>query len=292
MPRVRRRSSASTTLSCSSTGNLAGAVAARAAAEGLEAAVFVPADLEPEKLAAAAVYGPTHLCGQRHVRPLLPALGGAVVRAAVGIRQRQPALVLRRGLEDTRIRGRRAARLGRRLTSSRSRSPRARSSTRSDRDSGSCARSASSTARRRARRRPGGGLPPGRDRLRDGRARHAGAAGHGRALARDREPGRRRLRRRRPPAPPAERSTPWRRRTIGENMALLAADDRRVRRDGDRRHARRAARRDRRRRARRALPRVVLLVTGDGLKTPQPGRAHVRSVRDRGGRGRVRRRRC
>jgi threonine synthase len=47
------------TLACSSTGNLAGAVAARAAAEGLEAAVFCPADLEPEKLAAAAVYGPT-----------------------------------------------------------------------------------------------------------------------------------------------------------------------------------------------------------------------------------------
>jgi threonine synthase len=46
------------TLSCSSTGNLAGAVAARAAAEGLEAAVFVPSDLEPETLAAAAVYGP------------------------------------------------------------------------------------------------------------------------------------------------------------------------------------------------------------------------------------------
>ncbi len=45
------------TLSCSSTGNLAGAVAARAAAEGMEAAVFVPADLEPEKLAAASVYG-------------------------------------------------------------------------------------------------------------------------------------------------------------------------------------------------------------------------------------------
>ena len=46
------------TLSCSSTGNLAGAVAARAAAEGMDAAVFVPSDLEPEKLAAAAVYGP------------------------------------------------------------------------------------------------------------------------------------------------------------------------------------------------------------------------------------------
>ena len=48
-----------TTLACSSTGNLAGAVAARAAAEGMDAVVFVPADLEPEKLAAAAAYGPT-----------------------------------------------------------------------------------------------------------------------------------------------------------------------------------------------------------------------------------------
>jgi threonine synthase len=46
-----------TTLSCSSTGNLANAVAARAAAEGLEAVVLCPADLEPEKLLATAVYG-------------------------------------------------------------------------------------------------------------------------------------------------------------------------------------------------------------------------------------------
>ena len=48
-----------TTLACSSTGNLAGAVAARAAAEGLDAAVFCPVDLEHEKLLSAAVYGPT-----------------------------------------------------------------------------------------------------------------------------------------------------------------------------------------------------------------------------------------
>jgi threonine synthase len=48
-----------TTLACSSTGNLANAVAARAAAEGLEAAVFCPADLEPEKMTATAVYGAT-----------------------------------------------------------------------------------------------------------------------------------------------------------------------------------------------------------------------------------------
>ena len=47
------------TLACSSTGNLANAVAARAAAEGLEAVVFCPADLEPEKLTATAVYGAT-----------------------------------------------------------------------------------------------------------------------------------------------------------------------------------------------------------------------------------------
>jgi threonine synthase len=47
------------TLACSSTGNLANAVAARTAAEGLEAVVFCPADLEPEKLVATAVYGAT-----------------------------------------------------------------------------------------------------------------------------------------------------------------------------------------------------------------------------------------
>jgi len=47
------------TLACSSTGNLANAVAARAAAEGMEAAVFCPVDLEPEKLVATAVYGAT-----------------------------------------------------------------------------------------------------------------------------------------------------------------------------------------------------------------------------------------
>ena len=47
------------TIACSSTGNLAGAVAARAAADGLQAAVFCPASLEPEKLVAASVYGAT-----------------------------------------------------------------------------------------------------------------------------------------------------------------------------------------------------------------------------------------
>ncbi|HEX4929706.1 MAG TPA: threonine synthase [Gaiellaceae bacterium] len=48
-----------TTLACSSTGNLAGAVAARAAVEGLDSAVFCPAGLEREKLLPTAAYGAT-----------------------------------------------------------------------------------------------------------------------------------------------------------------------------------------------------------------------------------------
>jgi threonine synthase len=44
-------------LACASTGNLAGAVAAQAAALGLDAYIFVPADLEREKIIAASVPG-------------------------------------------------------------------------------------------------------------------------------------------------------------------------------------------------------------------------------------------
>jgi threonine synthase len=46
-------------LACASTGNLAGAVAAHAARAGLEAYVFIPADLEPAKITSAAIYGAT-----------------------------------------------------------------------------------------------------------------------------------------------------------------------------------------------------------------------------------------
>ncbi|GII65169.1 threonine synthase [Sphaerisporangium krabiense] len=45
------------TLSCSSTGNLAGAVTAAAARAGLDACVFIPADLEEPKIVMASVYG-------------------------------------------------------------------------------------------------------------------------------------------------------------------------------------------------------------------------------------------
>src|SRR5215212_9819295 len=45
------------TVACASTGNLANAVAAHAAAAGLESYVFIPADLEEQKVLATGVYG-------------------------------------------------------------------------------------------------------------------------------------------------------------------------------------------------------------------------------------------
>jgi threonine synthase len=47
------------TLACASTGNLSAAVAAAAAAHGLRAVVFIPADLEPAKIAQARALGAT-----------------------------------------------------------------------------------------------------------------------------------------------------------------------------------------------------------------------------------------
>src|SRR5271166_2873399 len=45
------------TVGCSSTGNLANAVAAQCAQQGIDACVFIPADLEPAKILNTAVYG-------------------------------------------------------------------------------------------------------------------------------------------------------------------------------------------------------------------------------------------
>ncbi len=47
------------TVGCSSTGNLANAVAAQAAAGGFKTYIFVPADLEPEKILGTEIYGAT-----------------------------------------------------------------------------------------------------------------------------------------------------------------------------------------------------------------------------------------
>jgi threonine synthase len=51
-------------VACASTGNLANAVAAHAAAAGLESYVFIPADLEEQKVLATGVYG-THVVAVR-----------------------------------------------------------------------------------------------------------------------------------------------------------------------------------------------------------------------------------
>src|SRR6266566_5504118 len=51
-------------VACASTGNLAGAVAAHAAAAGLQSYVFIPANLEEQKVLATGVYG-THLVAVR-----------------------------------------------------------------------------------------------------------------------------------------------------------------------------------------------------------------------------------
>jgi threonine synthase len=45
------------TVGCSSTGNLANAVASQAAAGGFKSFIFVPAELEPEKIIATQIYG-------------------------------------------------------------------------------------------------------------------------------------------------------------------------------------------------------------------------------------------
>ena len=99
------------TVACASTGNLANAVAAHAAAAGLDSYVFVP--VQPRG-AEAARHGrlrhqPRWRARQlrRRQPPLHPALRGA----PVGVREREPAPVLRRGLEDARLRDGRAARL-------------------------------------------------------------------------------------------------------------------------------------------------------------------------------------
>ena len=126
------------TLACASTGNLANAVAAAGAALGVETYVFIPSDLEEQKILATGVYG-TNLVKVKgnydDVNRLCTELSGE--RESLGVRQRQPAPLLRRGLQDARLRDRRAARLGRRPTASSRRSPRARCTRSSPRASAS-----------------------------------------------------------------------------------------------------------------------------------------------------------
>ena len=87
-------------VACASTGNLANAVAAHAAAAGLESYVFIPSDLEEQKILATGVYGTNLVAVKRQLRRREPALPGAGRRARLGVREREHEALLRRGLED------------------------------------------------------------------------------------------------------------------------------------------------------------------------------------------------
>ena len=96
------------TVGCSSTGNLANAVAAQAARLGLKTYILVPADLEPAKILNTQVYGATLVRvdgNYDHVNRLCVADCRAL---QLGIRQRESASLLCRGIEDGGLRDCRA----------------------------------------------------------------------------------------------------------------------------------------------------------------------------------------
>ena len=98
-------------VACASTGNLANSVAANAAAAGLTSYVLIPADLESGKVLGSLVYG-TQVIGIHgaydQVNRLCSEIAG---KYGLGFRERQPAALLRRRLEDDGVRDRRTTRL-------------------------------------------------------------------------------------------------------------------------------------------------------------------------------------
>ena len=184
------------TIACASTGNLANAVSAHAAAAGLESYVLIPADLEREKIIATGAYGTNIVAIKGNYDAVNRLCTELVGRAPVGVREHQPAALLRRGLQDARVRDRRAARLGAARTAWWRRSPPARCSRRSRAASASSstpgwsrASCRTSTAPRRSAARRW------RPRSRRGHRRlPPGQAGHDRQVAGHRQPGRRPVR--------------------------------------------------------------------------------------------------
>ena len=95
---------------CASTGNLANSVAAHAARAGMDSVVLIPHDLEAAKVTMTTVYGGHGHRRRGHLRRREPAVRRADQRAPeLGLRQRQRAHLLRRGLQDPGLRDRRAA---------------------------------------------------------------------------------------------------------------------------------------------------------------------------------------
>ena len=197
------------TVACASTGNLANAVAAHAAAAGLESYVFIPLDLEEQKVLATGVYG-TNLVAVRgnydDVNRLCTELSGEHEWAFVNINMRPYYAEGSKTLafETCRAARVRAARPGRLPD-------RVGLAVHEDRARlRGVARARALIDGRAAdvQRRPGGGLLAGRDRVRGGPGLlPPGQAGHDRQVAGDRQPRRRAVRARPRPAHRRARST-------------------------------------------------------------------------------------
>ena len=88
------------TVSCSSTGNLANSVAAQAARNGFKAVIFIPADLELAKIIGTQVFGAKLVRISGSYDQVNRLCSQIADERHLGIRECQPAPVLRRGFED------------------------------------------------------------------------------------------------------------------------------------------------------------------------------------------------
>ena len=111
-PAPKRASSASTILSCASTGNLAGSVAAHAAKAGMRACIFIPGRPRASQDRRRRDLRADHHRRRRQLRRRQsPVQRDRRPVRQLGVRQHQPAPVLLGRLEDAGLRGCRAARL-------------------------------------------------------------------------------------------------------------------------------------------------------------------------------------
>ena len=78
---------------------------------GSKAYILVPDDLEQGKILGTSVYGAKVIGVDGHLRRGQPPLHADRLQVRLGLRQRQPPAVLRRGLEDDGLRDRRGPRL-------------------------------------------------------------------------------------------------------------------------------------------------------------------------------------
>ena len=227
-------------------------------ARAADSYVFIPSDLEEQKILATGVYG-TNLVKIRgnydDVNRLCTELSG---ERELGLRQRQHAPLLRRGLQDPRLRDRRAARLGGarpRRGADRLGLAASRRSPRASRSGWTSAWSAGALPMMNGAQADGcspvaTAFAAGLDVCKPGQARHD------RQVAGHRQPGRRPVRAR-PRAPQRRRHRLGLRRRDPRGHPPAGRDDRHLHRDRRRRDHRgagqaRRARRHRPRRARRA----------------------------------------